>query len=312
MTDALANLSLRLLRYVVGAAEFGSLSEAAARLHVSQASISAAVAQLEGELGVALFVRHHARGVTLTPAGRHVVAEARALLAHAQDFAQGARALGGAPRGEIAVGCFMTLAMRYMPSLLAAFRRHHPGIAVRLEEGDQAEILEGLRSGRTEFALSYGFAVPDGLRAETLAELPPYAMVAASHALAARPRIALAALAAEPFLLLDLPHSRDYFAGLFAAAGLQPRTVFRSRSYELIRGMVGHGHGYTVHNVIPRTDIAYDGSRVAMLRLEGRLAPVQVTALRPQRQPSRPAVETFAAFLRAAFAPGGMLTPRDR
>lgn len=299
--------SLRLLRYVVAAADAGSVSEAAVRLNVSQPSISGAIAQLEGELGLKVFVRHHARGVTLTAAGQHVVIQARALLNHAQDFAQGAHALGTTPRGEISVGCFVTLAMRYMPPLLTGFRDAHPGITVRLEEGDQSAILEGLCSGRTEFALSYGYSLPEEVHAERLAELPPHAIVAADHPLAGRAGISIHELAAEPFILLDLPHSRDYFAGTFAACGLQPRIAFRSRSYELIRGMVGRGLGYTLHNVLPCTDTTYDGSRIAILPLSERVAPVQVMSLQLARQKPRPAVEAFARFLREAFRPGGLL-----
>ena len=63
------NISLRLLRYVTAAADCGNVTEAARRLQVSQPSVSAAIAELEHMLGIAIFVRHHAKGVTLTPAG---------------------------------------------------------------------------------------------------------------------------------------------------------------------------------------------------------------------------------------------------
>ena len=89
--------------------------------------------KLEAEIGVPLFIRHHARGVTLTPVGEKVVNEARLLLKHAQDFAQNAVGLGDALKGEIAVGCFLTLAIRFMPGLLAGFAQtisgHHGGAA---------------------------------------------------------------------------------------------------------------------------------------------------------------------------------------
>ena len=303
--------SLRLLRYVVAAADAGSVSAAAGRLNVSQPSVSGAIAQLEAELGVALFVRHHARGVTLTAPGHRVVAEARALLHHAQDFAQGARALGAAPQGEVAVGCFLTLAMRYMPPLLAGFRAAQPGITVRLEEGDQAAVLDGLCSGRTELALSYGYALPTEVEGELLAELPPHAIVAAGHPLAGRPAVSLRELAGEPFVLLDLPHSRDYFAAVFAACRLEPRIAYRSGSYELIRGLVGRGLGYTLHNMLPRTDVTYDGSRIAILPLSERPPPVKVMSLRLARHRPRPAVAAFAVFLREAFRPGGLLADGD-
>ena len=62
------NMSLRQLRYVVAAADCGHVTAAAKRLNVSQPSVSSAIAEVEAEIGVPLFIRHHARGVTLTPA----------------------------------------------------------------------------------------------------------------------------------------------------------------------------------------------------------------------------------------------------
>ncbi|MFD0476433.1 LysR family transcriptional regulator [Nonomuraea thailandensis] len=55
------------LRYFAAAAELGSMTAAARELVVSQSAVSTAVAQLEKELGVQLLLRHHARGLALTP-----------------------------------------------------------------------------------------------------------------------------------------------------------------------------------------------------------------------------------------------------
>ena len=49
--------------------------------------------------------------------------------------------LGDALKGEIAVGCFLTLAIRFMPGLLAGFAQRYPGITVTLQEGDQEELI---------------------------------------------------------------------------------------------------------------------------------------------------------------------------
>ena len=73
--------------------------------------------------------------------GERVINEARLLLKHAQEFAQNAIELGDALKGEIAVGCFLTLAIRFMPGLLAGFAQRHPGITVTLHEGDQEELI---------------------------------------------------------------------------------------------------------------------------------------------------------------------------
>ncbi|PWJ84507.1 LysR family transcriptional regulator [Pseudaminobacter salicylatoxidans] len=306
-------LSLRTLNYVVTTADTGSVTEAARRLHVSQPSISAAIAHMEEEIGAQIFIRHHARGVTLTVAGRRVVNDARLLLNHARDFGRSISSLSDGLSGEITVGSFVTLATRFMPGLLAEFAQRVPGISINLEEGNQQEILDGLVSGRMEMALSYAYALSDEVVGEVLVELPPYVLVSADHPLAGRSSVRLKELAADPFILLDLPHSREYFFSLFLACKIEPRIVYRSRSYELIRGLVGHGHGYTIHNAVPGTTVGYDGSRIAVLPIEDKLPPVHVMSLSLRRQTMRPAARMFSDYLREAFAPGGLFgTPPAR
>ena len=73
--------TLRQLAYFVAAADAGSMTGAGRTSHVSQSAVSLAVAELERELGTQLFIRHHASGLSLTPAGRRVLAGARELLA---------------------------------------------------------------------------------------------------------------------------------------------------------------------------------------------------------------------------------------
>jgi DNA-binding transcriptional LysR family regulator len=109
--------SLRALRYMVETADAGSVTEAAKRLNISQPSISAALSEIEA--GIQVFVRHLAKGVTLSPAGQRLVNDARLLLNHARDFAQSAQSLGNTLHGEIVVGSFLTLATRFMPELLS-------------------------------------------------------------------------------------------------------------------------------------------------------------------------------------------------
>lgn len=303
------DLSLRVLRYVVAAADCGHVTEAARRLRVSQPSVSSAIAELEAATGVQLFIRQHARGVKLTPAGVSVINDARLLLKRAHDFMQSAQELGGAVAGDIAVGAFLTLAVRFMPGLLSRFAQLHPRINVTLQEGDQQELLAMLLAGKIELALAYNFALTDDVVAQPLAELPPFVVVSAAHPLARRRSVSLRELAPEPFVLLDLPYSRDYFFSLFHIAGVEPRVVFRTRSQELIRGLVAHGHGYGIQNAISATTTAYDGGEIAVLRIEEELPPTRIMSVQLRQNALRPAVEAFALFLQEAFAPGGVFAP---
>ena len=68
----MSRLTLRQLEYLVAVGETGSISRAADRLNVSPPSISSAINQLEDELGISLFVRQHAQGLSLTQGGQRV------------------------------------------------------------------------------------------------------------------------------------------------------------------------------------------------------------------------------------------------
>ena len=65
-----ARFSLRQLEYMVAVGEAGSVLAASEKVNVSSSSISAAISQLEAELGVQLFVRQHAQGLSLTSGGQ--------------------------------------------------------------------------------------------------------------------------------------------------------------------------------------------------------------------------------------------------
>lgn len=299
-------IGLRLLRYVEAAARYGNVSEAARHLRVSQSSVSAAIAELETIVGVPIFLRHHARGVTLTHAGNVLIQDARQLLKHAHDFEEGALALSDGAHGEVAAGCFLTLASRFMPKLLADFAQAHPGISVTLEEGDQDEIVQMMLSGRIEIALSYHSALRQEITSEFLGELPPHVLLPASHALAGRSSVSLRELAGDRFVLLDLPFSRDYFLNLFRMVGIEPDIVFRSRSHEFIRGLVAHGHGFTIHNAISPHTVAYDGTSIAVVPIEEDLPGSRVMCLRLRQHAPRPSVQVFERFIIEAFSPGGL------
>jgi DNA-binding transcriptional LysR family regulator len=303
------HLSLRQLRYLVAAAEAGNVTEAARRLNVSQPSISAAIAEVEALVGVPLFVRRYARGVTMTPAGRRIVSDAIELLKHASDFRQNAVGLSAQLRGDISIGCFHTLAERFMPQLLATFTRRYPGISVTLHEGDQDELLTMLLAGQIETVLGFSFHISDQIETQILAELPPHIVVSARHQFARRRRVSLKDFASEPFILLDLPKSREYFLQLFHSVGVEPRVVFRSRSPELIRGLAANGHGYTLQNSIPATTTACDGSRIAVLPLSEKLTPARIMIARLKRHSTRPAVQAFEGHMRGAFSRGGTFAP---
>jgi DNA-binding transcriptional LysR family regulator len=268
--------TLRHLEYFVAVGETGSVTQAAQRVNISQPSISAAISHLETEFGVQLFIRHHAQGLSLTPAGQTLLRETKLLLQQVDSLHATASGLADQVVGPIDVGCLLTLAPLIMPELCHSFSERYPRTQIRVVEEHQEALFDKLRAADISLALTYDLDIPEDVSFEPLASLPPYAVFAAAHPFAGRASVSLDELASEPLVLLDLPMSRTYFLALFRVRGLEPVTRTRVHSPEVMRGLVARGYGYGIANVRPRNKASLDGHRLAYVPLSGDHRPMRL------------------------------------
>ena len=262
--------SLRQLEYFVACVDHGSTARAAGALNVSQPTISIAVNKLESELGVQLLRRHHSQGVTATANAKSILHSARALLAHATDLQSQIMTKGDTISGELKLGSFSTLASSILPRLINSFSSKHPEIQLKITEGTQVELLEGLNSGQLEMALLYDLDLPASIERTKLTALTPHAVLPPGHPLSTQADVDIADLAGEPFILLDVPPSREYFLGLFRSVGLEPNILHSSPSLELVRGLVGYGLGFSLLVTRPASDMTYDGQQLSIRPLRNK------------------------------------------
>jgi DNA-binding transcriptional LysR family regulator len=293
--------SLRMLRTFVMVAECGTISTAAKRLARSQAAVSETISELEAALGLPIFLRKPAKGLVLTPTGETLVLEARSLLAHADEFSSIAGAMGNALEGELSVACFVNLAPVVFARLVAEFGQRYPKIKVRMLIGNHEEILQSMRSGASELALTFDLAMPEQFRAITLAKLPPLAVLSKNHRLARSKRVSLHDLAAEPLVLMDLPHTREYFLSLFYSLNVEPRIEFLSNSFETVRTLVGNDLGYSLLNVAPKVGVTYDGGEIVNVPIVENLRPLHIALFTLRRISQRRVSRTFSDFTRGFF-----------
>jgi DNA-binding transcriptional LysR family regulator len=269
-----SRFTLRQIRYFVAAAEWRSIALASKHIHISEPSISASIKSLETEFGIQLFIRHHAHGLSLTQQGERLLDRARALLGQAGELELSASELAGTVSGRLEIGCLVTVYPLLVPELLCAFRARHAAARVHAVPDNHEGLMERLRHGEIELALTYDLSVPPDIDFTPLARVAPFAFVAANHALARRRSVALKELAPEPFLLLDLPLSREYFLSLFQSVGVSPRLYGSFESIEVIRGLVARGEGFGLANVQPKNQSALDGQRLSYLGLSDALPPL--------------------------------------
>ena len=309
----LNRVSLRQMEYFVAAAKSGTIAAASTRIHISSPSISAAIAHIESELGVQLFVRHPSKGLALTPIGSVVLEHCEDLLERSSRLYEMASSSSNAIQGALRVGCFQSLAPMIAPEVIFGFGRAFQKVEVEMIEGDQAVLIDKLNSLQIELAITYDLQLSEDLSFEVLAQLPPYALLSELHPLAQQTAITLEELAPLPMVLLDLPMSRQYFLSLFAKHGFTPNIVARSRSEEVVRSLVANGIGYGLFNVRPKSYQALDGKRNVRLRLAGEHRPMLLglATYKPVRQ-SR-LVELFMqrcrSYISDQYIPG-MSAPR--
>jgi len=145
-------MELRSLHYFVRIAELGSITRAAAHLHVAQPALTRHVQRLEDELNVALFTRAN-RGVRLTEAGQKLLDGATRILRDIERTGDEIRAQDAHPSGKIILGITPTLCPVLVPDLFARMRRDYPMIELKVMHAGMVRLEEFIIDGRVDIAL---------------------------------------------------------------------------------------------------------------------------------------------------------------
>lgn len=274
--------TLRQLEYFVAVGEAGSIAAASQKVNVSSPSISTGIAQLEEELGVKLFVRHHAQGLTPTLVGKQLLDRAQVILRNATGLRDLAGELSGFVRGPLALGCLGSFAHLALPGLRRTFVELYSDVRITQVEADQVELFSLLRQAKIDLALTYDLDLPRDLRFVPIIDLPPLVALSARHPLAGLSSISIQTLAPYPMVLLDLPLSSDYFLSFFSNVDLHANIAERTRDMAVVRSLVANGFGYSIVNVRPMHDAAPDGNPMRFVPLEGNVRPMRLGLLMPK------------------------------
>ncbi|MBY6004932.1 LysR family transcriptional regulator [Salipiger bermudensis] len=268
--------TLRQLEYFIAVGEAGSIALAAETVNVSAPSMSSAIAQLEAGFGVQLFTRRHAQGSVLTPTGQQFFEQAKRILAEAAKLNDMANIYNGSVRGSLRVGCMRTFVQLMVPQLRRTFEDKYENVDFSQVELDQAQIFDALGAARIDLALTYDLALPSDIDFHPLLSLPPYVMVATDHPLADRKELTAADLVEHDMVLLDLPHSSDYFLSLFRALGHRPRIAERTYEISIQRSLVANGFGFGISNMRTISEAALDGKMLKFIPLQTPIPPLQL------------------------------------
>jgi LysR family transcriptional regulator, low CO2-responsive transcriptional regulator len=290
MAEALAvekALTLHQLRTFRAVAEQLSFSAAAQELSISQPSVSYQVKELETVLGLPLIDRLGKR-VRLTEAGQVLYEYTRRTLALLDEMALVMEQMRGIERGTLRVGATTTVGIYVVPLALGGYKKLHPNLAMSLEIGTRAALLDMVTTPFMEDELVM--------------------VVPAGHPLAGRPGLTLRDFAGESFLVRE-PESGTRLAVELAArqAGVELKVGMELGSNGAIKHAVEAGLGVAVLSS-RAVELERRGGSLAVVDIEGFpiRRPWSIVHLRRRQLPS--AVTQFMEFLRAGeWSPA----PRD-
>lgn len=304
------DVTLRQMEYLVAVIDTGSVSAGAQACHVSQATVSSALAALERALACTLLLRGPARRALPTPEGLAFGNRARAVLAAAQEAVESVDSSLTELRGPLSVGCMDTVSPRILPGLVEHFTQTWPEVDLRLRESDPFSLQEQVAAGALDVAVMYERQVRNpSLERFHLADVQLHAMLPADSPLANGDSVALADLASMPCILLDIPPTQELLLERIHALGLQVDVRWTSSSAETIRSLVARGLGFSLINAVPHPDArSFEGLPLAYLPLsDEKQANPAVALTAPGRRRSARIDEALHALRRVAqdSSPGG-------
>jgi len=213
------------LRYFVAVAEELNFSRAAQRMHMAQPPLSAAIRQLERDLGVDLFTRT-TREVKLTDAGRAFLDGARRTLADAERAAEYAKRAAAGELGHLRLAYSWSTRFETLPALGRAFRKGHPDVELLVQEMWNARMPAAFANGSIDIALSLCPEIAAELELAPVRTERLVALLPEAHPLAREEAIPLTALADEQFVVFPreiAPRLHDAFMAIFRRAGFEPQ-----------------------------------------------------------------------------------------
>lgn len=246
-------MNLNQLRYFVSVAEHGSFTKAAVNHYISQTAITQQIHALEENIGVALLNRS-SRPVSLTPAGKVFLKEAREILGRMDTALQHTREASTGLEGELHLGYTKGYEHGDLPGYLRRFHREYPNVLISCYRCDTDMLAAGLMGGEYDVIFTWdstNLRQEESLETRVFEHVPLRVALYANHPLARRKALSRRDLRQENILFMSpsgTGHSfgDDYYIRLYQQAGYQPNILLRSSDMESILMMVAAEEGISI------------------------------------------------------------------
>lgn len=239
-------IELRHLRSLRAVAEQGSLAGAAEALHLTQSALSHQIKALERYFEVPLFLRN-SRPITLTPAGRSLVALAERVLPDIQAAEAELRRVADGQAGRLHIAIECHACYDWLMPVLRAFRARWPEVEVDIRPGLSFDAMPALQRGQVDLVISSDPVDLPDVVFEPLFEYQAQLVLPRSHALAARRHVQPQDLACETLITYPVERRRlDVFRRFLGPAGVEPAHCRQAELTSVILMLVASGRGVAV------------------------------------------------------------------
>ncbi|TDE36575.1 LysR family transcriptional regulator [Nonomuraea mesophila] len=255
-------IDTRRLRTLRAVADHGTVTAAAAALHLTPSAVSQQLAALEHEVGHRLLMRD-GRGVHLTAVGKIMLAHANEVLAQLERAEAEVAAYTTGEAGEATVACFATAISAVLAPATTALRVSAPGLRVRIRDAEGDQSLAMLLDGEVDLAIAVEYRDAPDASDRRLSRLPLYAepfdlVLPRDHPLAQS--ATLESLASETWIG-PYPGNPVHDVITFACrqAGFTPDLAHCSDDFRAVVALVGAGAGVALVPRLALRDMALRG-----------------------------------------------------
>ena len=233
----------------------GSVTQAAAALHISQPAVSKLLADLEHQLGFPLFVRSKGVALTVTPEADIFFHEVERSFAGIAVLKRAAADIRNASTGTLRIAALPALAVSFLPAVITTFRRRHAGVSIQLQTRSSSTVRQWIANQQFDVGLATPARELPGIAMETFLRCPGACVLPPGHRLAEKQHIEPADLEGERFISLALEdRTRHRIDRVFEDAGVDRDMIIETQYAMTICALVLQGLGCSILNPITAAD----------------------------------------------------------
>ena len=283
-------------------AAHGSITATARALNYTPSAVSQQLAKLEDEAGQPLLERQ-SRGISLTIAGEAVVRHATRIRQQIRATRAELDEIAGLRAGRLFLGTFPTAGSSLLPPAVTRFRELHPEVRLTVRSGLLAGLRHMLENRTIELALLWDYewnrTDEESLHVEHLLDDPTVLVVPANSELLEEPRISLADLAGQEWIIRADNHPvADVLRRSCRLAGFEPKIAYESHDYQEAQAMVAAGLGIAIAPRLALTNRRHD-VRLVHFAADVPAPTRRILLARTANRPPTPAATAMTDIMRA-------------